>query len=408
MGRWTEQTKEKALRLMAEGEGNSEIAISVGMSESSITSLRYGVFKKNEERIKCEICGEEFKQIRNKHLLKHNTSLEEYKVKYPNAPTCTESRKADYKNFKSANKGKTYEEIYGKNEGEKKKKKISQKQIGRPCAKLAGTGITGTRRDTETFARSTYEANIDRIFHYEGLKYADEFSEENERFTLNDGGLKISYQPDRIDLDGLICKGAYLEIKGYMYPEDWKKIRLFREQNLDKKLLVICPDLDYADVDYKELESKYKDKIELWEIGKQNYKTRPDLYKVGYVEPERVTFLKGQYPDHINKTIIDDHKTFIANKCISYNAVSLGNIVDIHDVRLVAITNRRFGAKRKSSGVYNYELWEVTTETKDKFYVTNQSKTVQFYCYKEERKEDLLKYFYENCDMSLPYGKKIL
>jgi hypothetical protein len=191
-----------------------------------------------------------------------------------------------------------------------------------------------------------------------------------------------------------------------MYPEDWKKICLFREQNNDKNLLVICPDPDYADIDYKDLENQYKDKIELWEIGNKNYKTRPDLYKIGYVEPDRVKFLKEQYPRHINVSIINEHKIMIANKCVSYNKVSLGKVANIHKVSLLSITNKRFGAKRKSSGVYNYELWEVLTEESDTFYVTNQSKTVQFYCYQSEKKEDLLKYFYENCNMNLPFGKK--
>ena len=73
----------------------------------------------------------------------------------------------------------------------------------------------------------------------------------NERFYLVDSnGDKISYQPDRIDVDGLFEKGAYLEIKGYMYPEDWKKIQLFREQT-GNRLIVVCPDEEYCDINYK-------------------------------------------------------------------------------------------------------------------------------------------------------------
>lgn len=35
--------------------------------------------------VKCEICGKEFLSITHKHLRKHNTTREEYQIKYPNA-----------------------------------------------------------------------------------------------------------------------------------------------------------------------------------------------------------------------------------------------------------------------------------------------------------------------------------
>lgn len=78
----------------------------------------------------------------------------------------------------------------------------------------------------------------------------------------------------------------------------------------------------------------------------------------------------------------------------------------IDSVNLLAISNRRYGAGRKSCGVYNYELWEIETESGEKFYVTNQSKTVDFYCYQQCKKEKLEKFFDGNCDMNLKYGKK--
>jgi len=406
MGKWTDETKEEALSLMRNGKNIAEIAKIVNMSEGSVSLLKYTKFKQNKERIECAICGNMFKQIGKQHLSKHNITLEEYREKYPNHRTCTKSRENDYKNFKSPNKGKTFEEIYGNEEGKRKKEKISEKQIGRTCPKLAGTGITGTRRDTNVFARSTYEANVDRIFMHEGKNFISELDERNERFTLVDNGKEISYQPDRIDLDGLFCKGSYLEIKGYMYPEDWKKIKLFREQYPQYNLLVICPDSDYADINYNELFTKYKDKIDLWEYGKNNYKTRPDLYKIGYIAPKRLTFLKENYPNHINKNIVEEHLLFIAQKCLSYSRVSLGLDIYIDSVKLISISNKRYGASRKSSGVYNYELWEVSTEEGDTFYVTNQDKTVTFYCYKSIKRNELLSFFKDNCDMSLKYGKK--
>jgi len=406
MKKWTEAKKIVALEAMKNGESNCAIASKVDMSESSVILLRYSKFKVNEERVQCTICGEKFKHIKENHLKKHSITLEEYKIKYPDISRITDSRKKDYKSFKSKNKGKTFEEIYGEDEGKRKKELISNKQIGRKCPQNAGTGITGTRRDTCTFARSTYEANIDRIFQYENKKYISELDDRNERFSLLDDDKEISYQPDRIDVDGLFCKGSYLEIKGYMFPEDWKKICLFRDQYLDKKLIVIGFDKNYSDLDYNELKHLYQDKIPLWETSKTNYKTRPDLYKVGYIEPERVNFLKTNFPNHIHKSICDPHKLFIAEKCLSYNKVKLGKSVNIEHINLLAITNRRYGANRKSSGVYNYEIWEVITEESEVFFVTNQSKTIDFYTYQQDKKDQLMKFFKNNCEMSLQYGKR--
>ena len=407
MNKWTSETKSQAIEMMKKGMANDEISKEIGMSESSVSLLKYKEYLVNDERVDCAICGEKFKQIRNNHLKKHGITLEEYKKKYPNSPVVTESRKNKYKSFKHPNKGKTYEEIYGIEEANKKRNLISKKGIGRPAPKLAGTGITGTRKDTKTFARSTYEANVDRIFIYEGKKYISELDEKNQRFDLNDGGSLISYQPDRIDHDGLFHKGAYLEIKGYMFPEDWKKIKLFRSQYPALKLLVISSDKEYADINYIDLKKKYSEKIELWESGDKNYKKRPDLYKIGYVEPERVKFLKENYPLGIHRAITGDHEFFIAKKCVSFNKAK-GKKVYVDSVNLLAITNKRKGSNRKSSGVYNYELWEVLTESKEIFYITNQKKTVDFYCYDSSKKDSLMNWFVDNCDMSLEYGEKLV
>jgi len=328
----------------------------------------------------------------------------------------TKRRKDRYKSFESPNKGKTYEEIYGRKEAQNKKNKISEKQIGRAAPKFAGTGITGTRRDTNTYARSTYEANVDRIFILEGKRYIDELSSDNKRFDLYDDGNYLTYQPDRVDVDGLFEKGAYLEIKGYMYPKDWKKIQLFRDRYRDKKLIVVCPDEKYCNVNYTELKKKYKDLIPLWEGEKLNYKTRPDLYKIGYKTPEYVRCLNENYPNHITTSIVDGHELFIAKKCLNFNRVRLGTYPYVDSVKLISISDRKPTSNRKSSGEYNYELWEIVTidfdiadQTKKvvrKFYITNQSKTVDFYCYCQDKFNEISAFFINNCNISLCCGKK--
>lgn len=404
MSRWTERSKSEASIILSSGAKVDEVAKKFNMSISSVISLKYSL-SDNLERVECQICHAKMKQIMPKHLSIHNISIKDYKVKFPLSPLMTTQRGDVYKNFKSPNKGKTYETIYGSKEAMIKKNKISKKQTGRKCPLLAGTGITGTRRDTNTFARSTYEANVDRIFMFENKKYIDELS--IDRFELvKDDGTKISYCPDRIDEEGLFFKGAYLEIKGYMYPEDWEKIQLFRKQYGHKKLLVISCDKAYLDIDYNILKAKYDVRIPLWENDRQNYKTRPDLYVVNYKTPEYISFYQRNYPNHINSTVVDPHKLFIANKCLSFNRVSLGEDPYVEKVDLIAISDKRCGSSRKSSGEYNYELWKITTTDNKDFYVTNQDKTTTFYCYPESEVTNILTFFDNNNTGGLKYGRK--
>ena len=405
--RWTKESKVEAEDMIKKNISIEEISMKFNMSKSSVILLKYNLAD-DGDRIECQICHNKFKQITPKHLLKnHGVSLEEYKEKFGNSDIFTRKRKLAYKNFKSPNKGRTYKEIYGEEESIIKRNKISQKQIGRPCSVLCGTGICGTRKDTNTFARSTYEANIDRIFIFENKKYLDEININRNRFDLKrKDGTKITYCPDRKDIDGLFEKDAFLEIKGYMYPEDWEKIVLFRQQYPNEKLLIISSDLKYYNINYSDLELKYKKNIPLWEDDKNNYKTRPDLYNIDYKTPEHILFLENNYPNHINIVIKDLHVIFIANKCLSFNRVSMGKEVYVEDVRLLKISNRRSRSSKKSTGEYNYELWEILTKSNEKFYVTNQSKTLIFYCYEESKYNDLIKFFENNCDMNLAYGPK--
>ena len=402
--KWNEKTKTEAIDLLKKSVSCDEIAKIVGMSKSSVTLLKSQLINDYSERVVCQICGQKLKQITHRHLKNHDMSFQDYISKFPCAKTCADERSKLSKSFKSPNKGKTYEEIYGKREASLKKKKISRKQIGRSAPKEAGTGITGTRKDTGLFARSTYEANVDRIFNLNKYRILGEFDGMNTRFELKDGNEKLSYQPDRVDVDGFFSKGAFLEIKGYMFPEDWKKICLFREQYPLEKLLVISDDRDYSDISYLDLKNKYRDKIDLWEDYKNNYKTRPDLYKVDYIEPEEEKRLKMIYTNNINNDITSDHERFIAQKCINFNKISRGKNVYIKNVDLIAISNYRQGSSRKSSGEYNYEMWGIITDKNEKFYVGNIEKTTLFYCYENDTK--LQPFFENNNDMSLSFGKK--
>jgi hypothetical protein len=404
--KWTNASKEKAIEMISKGIAIEKIAKEFSMSKSSVVSLKYSTVNNHTERLKCEICGKILKQITVRHLNDHNISLEEYKLKYPTAKTITNIRLEKYQSFKHPNKGKKYDEIYGEKEALIKRNKISEAQIGREAPQLVGTGITGTRKDTNMFARSSYEANIDRIFSFENKKICGEFSEPNKRFKLlKKDGTETTYQPDRVDLEGLFCKDAFIEIKGYMYPEDWEKICLFREQNPDLKLLVISRDSKYFDVNYSGLESQYKNRIPLWEDEYQNYKLNPEIYQIDYIEPEIIKFFRENYENYVIKSIINEHARFISEKCVSYCSVRLGKKVYIDEARLLFISDRR-PKSRVSTGDYHYELWEVITHNNEKYYITNQEKTTIFYCYEENRLEEIKAFFDDNNFSTLKFGAK--
>jgi hypothetical protein len=407
MKRWIEDERLKAIEMIKNGVANRVIAAKFGMASSSVRLLKYNEVLVNHERVTCLICGRRLKQISQKHLLiKHGINLEEYRAKFPDAEIHTPSRLSRYHSFHHPNKGKTYEEIYGKEEAAKKKKVIGEKGLGRPAADRAGTGITGTRSDTGRFARSTYEANIDRIAALEGKRLAGEFDKENKRFDLLYGNnVHVTYCPDRCDLDGLFKQGAYLEVKGYMYPEDWEKIQLCRKQYPEDTILVISTDEAYLDIDYNDLKMKYKSRIGLWEDSYQNLKNRPDLYLPGYVSPEKKKTEEELFPGGISRDISDEHRLFIAKRCISYNKVRLGKRVLVATVELVRISSRRPDASRSSSGKYHYELWKILTSDGKVFFVANHDKTNVFYCYEAEKEKYLLD-FYQSEVETLPYGLK--
>ena len=43
------------------------------------------------EKVKCQVCGKEFKQIQYRHTKQHNLTIAEYKEKFPNAPIISQA-----------------------------------------------------------------------------------------------------------------------------------------------------------------------------------------------------------------------------------------------------------------------------------------------------------------------------
>ena len=123
----------------------------------------------------------------------------------------------------------------------------NKRGLGRPCSSGIGRGKTGIREDIGHYVRSTWEANIARVFLLNNISY----EYEKHRFILGD----CSYCPDFYIPE----KDIYIEVKGYLTSKAKEVLRKFIKANPDIALLVIDKEV------YKTLQERFKDKIIVWE-----------------------------------------------------------------------------------------------------------------------------------------------
>lgn len=89
--------------------------------------------KEGVDFVSCKVCGRRYKKLTSSHLTTHNISKEDYLIKYPDALLLSGSYKGALsikgKGKKSVLKGKTHEEIYGKDKAQQLIKSKSEKLI---------------------------------------------------------------------------------------------------------------------------------------------------------------------------------------------------------------------------------------------------------------------------------------
>jgi hypothetical protein len=86
----------------------------------------------------------------------------------------------------------------------------------------SGTGRSGFRSDVGFYVRSTWEADVVRVFRYLGLPFAY----EPERFFLDSPDGCISYLPDFY----LPSVALWVEVSGWVSPQKRLKVQLFQDQ----------------------------------------------------------------------------------------------------------------------------------------------------------------------------------
>lgn len=142
---------------------------------------------------------------------------------------------------------------------------------------IRGTKI-GRRIDLGLSVRSGWEANVLRWLNDRKLQW----EYEPQTFTFIEFGIKhgtISYTPDIKVLNWNNKGKAWLEVKGYLKPEDRAKLNRFKKFYPDEfgKLIVICASDKVAAykfftkigikeiIFYNDLNKEFKTKIPYWE-----------------------------------------------------------------------------------------------------------------------------------------------
>jgi hypothetical protein len=116
----------------------------------------------------------------------------------------------------------------------------------------------GFQEDLGHYTRSSWETNYCRILKYENKKH--EYEPQAFKIIYPNGDTH-RYTPDI-----KISDTEWIEIKGQFNDEDVLKMKLFREQYPDNKIIIVGAKKRYkelVDVDYKTLINQYKNLIEL-------------------------------------------------------------------------------------------------------------------------------------------------
>ena len=169
-----------------------------------------------------------------------------------------------------------WKNIFTEDEINNRNKKIGTTTSGWGC-------IQGYRKDIDYFVRSTWEANVYRIFKY---VYKDKYKESFDReipFDISTPKKNKVYIVDIKDNFGFFAKpNTYIEIKGFYTTDVHYKTLMFEKLYPDKKLIFIShdePKFNFVpEIYYSDLEKKYQPLIPLWETKDRNLKTHPWLY----------------------------------------------------------------------------------------------------------------------------------
>jgi hypothetical protein len=160
--------------------------------------------------------------------------------------------------YNAAQKGVTLEARHGSERAAEIRAQISKKvsgtfnpMYGRPPKFTKTYTKDDYREDLGHYVRSSWEADMARVFHHLGWEY----EHEPRAFELvKPDGWKLTYTPDFF----VPNQNTYYEIKGWMDKASAEKIELFRQQYPECNLIVVDKTL------FAEFQVKYADLV-VWE-----------------------------------------------------------------------------------------------------------------------------------------------
>ncbi len=140
--------------------------------------------------------------------------------------------------YNATQKGVSLVERIGQERAAEVRAKLSERSsgknnpmYGRPPKETKTYTKSGYREDLGHYVRSSWEADMARVFRHLGWDY----QYEPQTFELQKNGQSITYTPDFY----IPAQDTFYEIKGWMDKASAEKISLFREQYPGKNLVVI-------------------------------------------------------------------------------------------------------------------------------------------------------------------------
>lgn len=137
----------------------------------------------------------------------------------------------------------------------------------------------GQRSDVNEEVRSSWEANIIRLFNYLNIEY----KYESDGYNLDVNNSNYDYASPYYIPDFILNDGTIIEVKGHLEYRSLQNMKRFKELYPEENIIVIDSDVYYL------LAKKYSEKIASWEGAYQIM--MQDIDVVGITLKERVKYV---------------------------------------------------------------------------------------------------------------------
>lgn len=217
----------------------------------------------------------------------------------------------------------------------------------------------GSREDVQEDVRSSWEANIIRLFNYLHIDY----KYESDVYDLN-GGNNYKYSSYAYVPDFVLEDGTLIEVKGNLDYRSLQNLKLFQELYPNEKIIIIDRDIYYL------LEKKYGGLINNWE--KKPISTNCYINVVGINIKERKKYvdklekndelfiirdLENEYDKNAIKVVDKDsnHLGYIASEYACYYAPKIDKGIK-YSLSVIELAEKKIKCKIKPINLDAYDV----------------------------------------------------